>query len=170
MPLNAHDVSVALFARGLTNLKSLLMKGEAHASTNGVNPTELLQGQLAHDMYNLAVQVHWAADGAKLAVARVVGVTMLPSTDVEKTFAELYERIDDTTAYLAAVKPEDLETGLARTIELTYRGGSKVFRGDQFLLEFAVPNFFFHMTTAYGILRQKGVALTKSDFTGIVLS
>jgi len=164
--MKAFDVSVAVFARGLTNLKALLVKAEAHASASGTDPGSLLNAQLADDMYNLAVQVHWAGEGAKLAVAHLLGITSTPLAEEAKSFAELYERIDATIAYLGTVDPEALEAGLDRTIELRHRGGSKMFRGDRFITEFAIPNFFFHLTTAYGILRHEGVPLQKGDFMG----
>jgi hypothetical protein len=165
--MKAFDVSVGVLVRGLTNLKGLLAKGEAHASSRGIDPGSLLRARLAEDMYDLGVQVHWASEGAKLAVNRLVDVASTPPPAAEVTsFAELHERIDATIAYLGGVDPEALEAGLQRTIELPHRGGSKVFRGDRFLLEFAIPGFFFHLTTAYGILRHEGVPLQKGDFMG----
>jgi hypothetical protein len=167
LALTAHDVSVAVFVRGLANLKSVLTKGEAHASAHGMDPLELLQAQLAHDMYSLAIRVQWAADGARLSAGHLIGATPSPAADEAKTFAQLYARIDATIEYLGTLRAEDLEAGLTRKIELNHRGKSTAFAGAQFLLEFAIPNFFFHITTAYGILRQKGVQVTKGDFTGV---
>ncbi len=164
--MKAFDVSVAVFERGLTNLKALLMKAEAHASATGTDPGSLLNAQLADDMYNLAVQVHWAGEGAKLAVARLLDVESTPLAEEAKSFAELYERVDATIASLGMADPGALEAGLDRTIELRHRGGSKTFRGDRFLTEFAIPSFFFHLTIAYGILRHEGVPLQKGDFMG----
>jgi hypothetical protein len=166
MPLDAHDLSVALFVRGLNNLKTLLSKAEAHAAVSGTDPLELIDAQLAPDMFKLGVQVHWAAEGAKLAVARLLGVPAAPATGEARSFAELFQRIDTTVAHLRALAPEDLEAGLARTIEIEHRGGSMKFSGGQFLTEFAIPSFYFHLTTAYGILRFKGVEITKGDFLG----
>jgi hypothetical protein len=166
MPLTAHDLSVAAFVRGLNNLKSLLMKGEAYASASGIDAAELLKAQLAGDMYNLAVQVHWAAEGAKLAAARLAGIETTPLAEAAKTFEGLYERIDAAVAHLGSFKATDLEAGLGRTIEMRHRDRSMTFTGGQFLAEFAIPSFFFHVTTAYGILRHKGVPITKGDFLG----
>jgi hypothetical protein len=131
-----------------------------------MDPGALLRAKLADDMYDLAVQVHWSSEGAKLAVDRLLGVTSTPLAEEGKSFAELHERVDRTIAYLQAIDPEALETGLERTIELPHRGGSKAFRGDRFLTEFAIPSFFFHFTAAYGILRHEGVPLQKGDFMG----
>jgi hypothetical protein len=164
--MKAVDLSAAIFVRGLTNLRALLTKAEAHASATGTDPGSLLTAQLADGMYDLAVQAHWACEGAKLAVDRLLGVGATPLAAEAKTFAALHQQIDATIAYLGAVDPEALEAGLERTIELPHRGGSKTFRGDRFLTEFALPNFFFHFTTAYGILRHRGVPLQKGDFLG----
>jgi hypothetical protein len=164
--MRAFDVSVGLFVRGLNNLKVLLTKGEAHASSHGRDPGSLLTARLADDMYDLAVQAHWAGEGAKVAVQRLLGVTATPAAEGAKSFAELHERIDATIAYLGTVDPQALEAGLDRTIELLHRGGSMAFRGDRFLTEFAIPNFFFHLTAVYAILRHAGVPLQKGDFMG----
>ena len=166
MPLDAYDASVAVFVRGLRNLKTSLKKGEDHAAARATDPVDLLRARLAEGMYDLATQTHWAAEGAKLALARLVDIAATPLAVEPKTFAELYERIDATVASLEANHREDLETGLSRTIEIKHRGGSVSFTGSEFLTQFAIPNFFFHTTTAYGILRHHGVAVTKADFTG----
>ena len=164
--IKAFDCSVGIFVRGLTQLKGMLAKGEAHASSHGIEPDSLLTARLADDMYPLAAQAHWATEGAKLIVHRLLGVAPAPLAEEAKSFVELYERIDAAIAYLGAVDPEALEAGLERTIMLPYRGEPKSFRGDQFVTEFAIPNFFFHFTTAYGILRHHGVPLQKGDFMG----
>ena len=165
-PMKAIQVSVGVFVRGLTGLKTILAKGEAHASSRGIDPAALLSARLADDMNDLTVQVHWASEGAKLAVQRILGIASTPPAPNAKTFAELHERIDGAIAYLGAVDPEALEAGLERTIELPYRSGPKAFRGDGFLTEFGIPSFFFHLTTAYCILRREGVPLEKGDFMG----
>ena len=164
--LKTFDFSVGIFVHGLTNLKVLLTKAEAHASSLALEPSALLTAKLAGDMYDLAAQTHWAAEGAKLAVNRLLGVAAMPLAGDAKSFAELHERIDAAIVALNAADSELLEAGLARSIALPYRGGSKEFRGDVFLAEFAIPSFFFHLTTAYGILRHSGVPLQKGDFLG----
>ena len=164
--LSVYDLSAGLFARGLGNLKRTLTKGEAHAAASGMVPAELLDAQLATDMNSLAVQVHWATEGAKLAIARLVGAAPTASSNDATSFADLQRRIDTTIAYLSTLASLDLEAGLERVIEISHRGGSKKLTGGQFLLEFAIPSFYFHVTTAYAILRHKGVELTKGDFLG----
>ncbi len=155
--LRAFDVSVAVFVRGLTNLKTLLTKGEAHGTK--------VTASLVEGMQDLAAQVHWASEGSKLALDRVLGISRAPAASAT-TFADLHTRIDSVIACLEAIDPAALEVGLDRAIELPWRGGMKSFRGDRFLTEFALPNFFFHLTVAYAILRHEGVRLEKSDFMG----
>ena len=157
---------MAVFVRGLNNLKAVLRKGEAFAIERGIAPSVLLDAHLAADMFSLAVQAHWAAEGAKLAIARLLGTTAAPLPDDARSFAAIHERLDAAIASLDAVDAEALEAGLARTIEIPHRGGVLSYRGDLFLTQFALPSFFFHVATAYGILRHAGVPLQKGDFMG----
>lgn len=163
MPIAAYDMSIAVFVRGLTNLKTVLHKGEQHAASHQLPPAALLEARLASDMYNLSSQVHWATEGAKLAVARLVGAAPALSPDDAKTFAELQARIDAAVTQLQTTSADALEAGLGRAIAIEHRAGALHFTGEQFLREFALPNFFFHQTCAYAILRNQGVALTKGD-------
>jgi uncharacterized protein len=166
--MSARDASVGVFVRGLTSLKVLLTKAEAHAAATGIAPAGLLAAELAPGMYGLAVQVHWAAEGARMAVDRLIGAAPAPPAAGEgaKTFAEVQAHVDATLAYLGTVDAAALEAGLGRTIELAHRGSSTRYTGTQFLQQFGVPSFYFHLTTAYGILRHEGVPLTKGDFLG----
>jgi hypothetical protein len=156
--LQAFDVSAGVLVRGLTNLKTLLTKGEAHGTK--------VTASLAEGMQDLAAQVHWASEGSKLALDRVLGVSQAPAASSATTFADLHASIDGAIAYLEAIDRAALEAGLDRTIELPMRGHTKSYRGDRFLIEFAIPNFFFHLTLAYAILRKEGVPLEKGDFMG----
>lgn len=179
--LNAYDQSVGLFVRGLTNLKSPLAKAEEHAAASGSNEAALLNARLGADqhgphvatyaptdlhMYTLADHVHWAAEGARLAISRLVGVRAVPAANDAKSFAALHQRIDATIAHLREVTPADLESGLDRAIEIQHPRGSVRASGGRFLLAFAIPHFFYHVTTAYGIFRNQGVELTMGDFLG----
>jgi hypothetical protein len=164
--LQAFDASAGVFVRGLTNLKTLLMKGEAHGTK--------LTASLAEGMQDLAAQVHWASEGSKLALERVLAVSSAPAPAPAAApapapatnFADLQVSIDGAISYLEAIDPAALEAGLDRTIDLPMRGGTKSYRGDRFLLDFALPSFFFHLTLAYAILRKEGVPLEKGDFMG----
>ena len=181
MSLNAYDLSAGVFVRGLTNLKTQLRKAEDHAAASGSGEAALLEAQLAAEgrvrgvasdaptdlhMYTLAAQVHWAAEGAKLAIAQLLGATPVPAANDAKSFADLHHRLDATIAYLRAIAPSDLEAGLDRTIVIDHRRGSMQSSGSQFLIAFAIPHFFYHVTAAYGILRNQGVKLTMGDFLG----
>jgi len=157
--VQAFDVSAGVFVRGLTQLKALLFKGEAHGTP--------ITACLVDGMQDLGAQVHWASEGSRLALDRVLGVSQAPAPTASATsFADLHASIDRTIAYLQSLDPAALEASLERTVEMPSRGGTKSYRGEQFLLEFALPNFFFHMTLAYAILRREGVALEKGDFMG----
>jgi len=177
MSLSAYDLSAGVFVRGLTNLKTQLKKAEEHAAASGSSETTLLDAQLATDrrandvatdlqMYTLAAQVHWAAEGARLAIARLLGDPSAPTANDAKSFADLYQRLNATIADLRAIAPNDLEAGLDRTIVIEHPRGSIRSSGRQFLLAFAIPHFFYHVTTTYSILRNHGVQLTMGDFLG----
>ncbi|MHA7628990.1 DUF1993 family protein [Corallococcus sp. M7] len=181
MSLNAYEPSAGLFVRGLTNLKTQLTKAEAHAAASGIGEAALLDARLAAEglmrgvasdvpadlhMYTLAAQVHWAAEGARLAMAQLLGAPREPAANDAKSFADLYQRLDATIAYLREISPSDLEAGLEREIVIEHRRGSMHSSGRQFLIAFAIPHFFYHVTTAYGILRNQGVRLTMGDFLG----
>ncbi|MFY2559976.1 DUF1993 family protein [Corallococcus terminator] len=181
MSLNAYDLSAGMFVRGLTTLKAQLAKAEAHAAANGSGEATLLDAQLAGEgrmrgvelaapadlhMYTLAAQVHWAAEGARLAIAQLLGVPRVPAANDAKSFAELHQRLDATISYLREIAPGDLEAGLEREIVIEHRRGSMRSSGHQFLIAFAIPHFYYHVTTAYGILRNQGVRLTMGDFLG----
>ncbi|RYZ05600.1 MAG: DUF1993 domain-containing protein [Myxococcales bacterium] len=158
--MQAFDVSAGVFVRGLSNLKTLLTKGEAHGTK--------VTASLVEGMQDLATQVHWVSEGSKAALDRVIAGSLAPAAPPSgaMTFADLHASIDGAISYLEAIDPAALEAGFERAIELPVRGGTKSYRGDRFLLEFALPNFFFHLTLVYAILRKEGVPLEKGDFMG----
>ncbi len=182
MSLNSYDVSAGLFIRGLTNLKMQLTKAQEHAISSGKDEATLLEAQLATfghtpsvslsyaptdlHMYTLAAQVHWAAEGAKLAISNLLGAQLTPATNIAKSFADLHQHIDTAIAYFQDIAPSDLESGLDRTITIKHPRGSTSSSGRQFLIALAIPHFFYHVTAAYGILRNQGVQLTMGDFLG----
>ena len=179
--LNAYDLSAGVFVRGLTNLKAQLTKAEAHAAATGTDEVTLLEARLARDgqvgdvandarydlhTYTLAAQVHWAAEGARLAIAQLLGARPVPSPADAKRFSELHQRIDAAVAYLRGIAVADLEASFDRPIVLEHRRGAVSSSGGQFLLGYAIPHFFYHVSAAYGILRSQGVRLTMSDYLG----
>ena len=177
MSLSPHELSVGLFVRGLTNLKAELVKAQQHATTNGIPEAALLGASLARKgttapapadvhAYSLAGQVHWAAEGARLALAHLTGAPRAPATNVATSFAELHEGLDSAIAYLERISPADLAASLDRIITIERRQGSMRSSGRRFLVAYAIPHFFYHVSSAYGILRNQDVPLTMGDFLG----
>ena len=166
MALSMYDVSVPVFIRALTNLSAILEKGAAHAKAQGMDAAELIQTRLIADMDPLPAQIQCASDAAKGCAARLAGLETPSFPDTEATFPELQERIAKTIGYLKTIRPEQFEGSETRTVELKLRHGPITFDGKNYLLGFALPNFYFHVTTAYDILRHKGVQIGKMDFLG----
>ena len=164
MAISLYDASIPGFARMLKNLAALLDKGEAHAAETGADPATYVQARLAPDMGNLARQIQFASDAAKSGAARLAGQTPPSFPDTETTFAELKERVAKTIAFVESVKREDVDGQEARTIELKFPGRTLTFTGQDFLLGFCMPNFLFHVTTTYALLRHVGVPLQKMDY------
>ena len=169
MSLSMYQASVPVFVRGLKVLKALLEKGAAHAAAAGTDPAALVQARLAPDMLDLAGQIQRASDTSKLSVQRLSGVAAPAMPDTETTLDQLIARVDATLAYLDGVAAEALVGAETRTVELPAGGGAVMtFNGADFLLGFGIPNFYFHVTTAYDILRSQGVAVGKRDFLGSI--
>ena len=166
MTLSMYQASVPVFVRTLTNLKAILEKAAAHAQARKIEESVLLNARLYPDMFPLTRQVQIASDFARGTSARLSGVEPPPFEDNEKTFAELADRIDRTLAYVRTLKSSDIEGSEARSITRPVRGVPHTFAGIDFLLKYAMPNFYFHTTTAYAILRHSGVELGKGDFIG----
>lgn len=166
MTLSVYQASVPVFIRGLTVLASLLEKGLAHAEAAGTDPADLVNARLAPDMYPLSGQIQRASDAAKFAVQRLSQGQAPKFPDEETTFAQLQQRIQDTIAYLQSVTPEQFDGAEDRQIVINFGDFKPEFKGDTYLLSFALPNFYFHVTTAYAILRNAGVKIGKLDFLG----
>ena len=166
MPLSMFDASVPVLTRGLTILSTLLEKGEKHAAENGTDEAALVGARLAPDMLPLAGQVQRASDTAKFAAARLTGTEAPSLPDDETTIDQLRQRCAKTIAYLERVERSGFEDSEQRLV--TFGGGANKWTlpGDRYLLTFALPNFFFHVTTAYDILRHRGVPVGKRDFLG----
>jgi len=168
MPLSMHRASAPVFVRALKVLATLLEKGEAHAKAQGLDPNDLVTARLTDDMLPLSGQIQRASDASKGAVARLTGVDAPAMPDEETTFAQLQKRVADTLAYIQSVDPKAFEGSEDRTVELKLPGGTLTFTGEDYLLTFALPNFFFHVVTAYDVLRHKGVQIGKLDYMGPV--
>ncbi|MEB0076231.1 DUF1993 domain-containing protein [Pseudomonas sp. CCI3.2] len=166
MSLSYYQLSVPVFLRSLNNLSKWLDKAVEHATDNGTTIDELLQARLAPDMYTLTGQIQAASDASKLCTARLAGVTPPSYSDTETTLEQLRERIANTQAFIRSVTPEQYEANAGKTVTLKTPSQEMIFSQQDYLLNFAVPNFYFHLTTAYDILRHNGVAIGKLDFLG----
>jgi hypothetical protein len=151
----------------LKNLRRWLEAGVAHAEAKKFEPEVLLSARLAPDMFTLAQQVQSASDGVKFLAARLSGTQAPKHPDTEKTFAELFARIDSVLGYVEGFKPEQFEGWQDRTITMAFLPGKGAKAAD-WLHEFSLPNTYFHLSTAYAILRHNGVSVGKLDFIGPV--
>jgi hypothetical protein len=167
MKISMHAMSVDVFTRALGSLSAFLEKGQAHAVQRKFEPAVLLGARLAPDMHPLTRQVQLASDISKNSVARLAAQEPPRFPDTEASFEELHARIARTLDYLKGVPSSALEGAETRDIRLPTRGDRILeFKGLEFLQHWAIPNVFFHVTTAYAILRHNGVELGKSDFLG----
>jgi uncharacterized protein len=164
MPLSMYQASVPVFLQLLGSHSKILQKAAAHAEARKIDPNALLSARLYPDMFPLTRQVQTAADHAKGAVARLAGADVPSFPDTEASFAELEARLQKTSDFIKTFKPEQIDGSEEREIVLHMRAQSRTFTGQTYLLHFALPNFYFHMTTAYAILRHNGVEIGKRDF------
>jgi hypothetical protein len=163
-----YDIAVPVFDATLKNLSALLDKGAAQAAARNFDPSALLQARLSPDMFPLTRQVQIAADAAKFGVARLTGVEAPRFEDDETTFEALKARIEKTRAFIASVPREKFEGAETRRVEVPTRAQTYAFDGQSFLLHWALPNFYFHVVTAYDLLRHNGVDVGKRDYLGQV--
>jgi hypothetical protein len=166
MSISMYDVSIPIFTLSLNNLAAILDKAATHAEAKKVDSKALPAARLIVDMLPLSAQVQFACDNAKGAAARLAGVEIPKHEDMESTIPELKARVAKTLEYIKSIKPEQLQGAEARDIELKFPTGALKFTGLNYLTNFALPNFFFHMTMAYALLRKNGVELGKRDFLG----
>ena len=145
MTLSMYQASVPVFSRALGILSTLLDKAAAHAEAKKIDPTVFINARLTADMYPLGRQVQAASDAAKSGVARLAGIDPPSFPDTETTFPELQDRIAKTVAFLKSVDAADIDGSEARTITLKMRAGDLNLSGQNYLLAFALPNFFFHV-------------------------
>jgi uncharacterized protein len=166
MTISMYTASVPVFVRALRNLRAVLQKGEAHAAEKNFAPDVLLQTRLIADMLPLVRQVQIATDMAKNGACRLAGMEPPKFEDDESTFAQLYTRIDRAIEVLDGLGAAQIDGSEARAITLQMRTGEMKFEGQAYLLDFVLPNLFFHCTTSYVILREAGVQIGKMDFIG----
>lgn len=166
MASTLYDISIPVFLRRFGALNGFLEKGVAHAAATGVPESVLLEGRLFEDMHPLPYQIQRASDAAKLTAVRLGQIENVPMEDTETSFAQLQDRIARTVAFLEAVPADAINGREDADIVITTPSRSFEMKGRDFLLHFAMPNFYFHVTTAYAILRHKGVPLGKMDYFG----
>ncbi|MGA0603363.1 DUF1993 domain-containing protein [Caulobacter sp. KR2-114] len=164
MSVSLYDVSIPTYRRTLQNLASFLDKAEAHAKASGVDLSTYTEARLVADMHPFVRQIQMASDAAKGGAARLAGVEAPKMEDVETSFPQLRERIAKTIAFLDTVSKAAVDARSGATIELPIPGNTMIFSAPDFLMQFSLPNFFFHVTTAYALLRAAGVPLGKMDF------
>jgi hypothetical protein len=162
--MTPHD-AIRLFAKTLENLGKWMDKAEEHAKDRGFEVDVLAHSRLAPDQYDFIKQVQATCDQAKFAAAYLTGAKAPSHPDTEQTFSDLRQRIQKCTSYLATVKEKDLAGADERKVSPPWMGG-RWLRGSDFVAELAIPNFFFHATMAYAILRHNGVKLGKMDYIG----
>ena len=168
MPLSMHYMTVTVFVRALSNLKNVLEKAKEHALSHKIEEAVFLNARLYPDMLPLSRQVQIATDIARGAAARLAGLEPPPYEDKEQTFDDLSARVTRTIEYMKALDPGQFERAETRELTRPVRGEPHKFTGINYLMQFALPNVFFHTATAYGILRHNGVALGKADFLGVL--
>jgi uncharacterized protein len=162
--LSMYQASVPAFQKHLHALDGILDKAAAHAAAKKIDPAVLLASRLYPDMFDLTRQIQAATDFAKAAPARLANVVVPSFPDTEKTIPELKERIAKTLAFLETIKPDQMTGSEAKDYTIKVGPNDMTFKGLDYLLHFALPNFYFHCTTAYAILRHNGVELGKRDF------
>lgn len=164
MPITMHSASAPVFVRLLGNLSKWIDKAEAHAQAKKFDPNVYLAARLAPDMLHFTRQVQIACDGPKFCMARLAGIDAPKHEDNEASLADLKARIAKTIAFIQSVPEAQIVGSEDRDINVPRRDGVLVMKGEDYLKHYAMPNFYFHVTTAYALLRHNGVELGKADF------
>jgi len=166
MSISMYDICVPALTRGLTSMSALLDKAAAYAETKKFDSIVLVQSRLFPDMHPLSGQVQIACDTAKGAAGRLAQVEIPKHADTETTLAELKTRIAKTMEFLTSITAAQLQSSESREVELKFPNGAMKFTGESYLRDFALPNFYFHLSMVYALLRNNGVEVGKRDFLG----
>ncbi len=166
MTISMYQALVPPVVRSLNNLREILQKAAAHAEARKIDPAVLVNARLYPDMFPLVRQIQIATDVAKGGASRLAGLEAPKYEDNETSIPELVARIDKTISLLASFKPEQIDGSEQKTIILPMRDRTLTYLGLPYLLDFVLPNVYFHVTTAYAILRHNGVEIGKKDFLG----
>ena len=166
MSITMQSASVPIFTRMLGNLGTWLDKAEAHAQAKKFDPAVYLGARLAPDMLPFTTQIQIACDGAKFGVSRLAGVDAPKFDDTESSIAELRDRVHATIEFIRSVPASKLDGTETKEVTIPRRDGPMTMKGEAYLKHYVLPNFFFHITTAYALLRHNGVDLGKKDYLG----
>ena len=166
MAISMYQASVPQLKKMLVNLTNILTKAEEHAAAKGIDGKVLVEARLFPDMFPLAKQVQIACDQVKFGLARLASVEAPKFDDTESTLAQLKDRIAKTIAFMDSINPEQIDGTETKEIKFSIKEWSFEFVGEQYVLTWIIPNFYFHITTAYNILRHNGVELGKTDYLG----
>jgi len=166
MTISMYQASAPVFTRMLTQLKVILDKTATQAAAKKIDDSVYLTARLYPDMLPMGRQIHIACDFAKGCCARLAGLEVPKYEDNEMSFADFQARIDKTIAFVASIAPAQIDGQEDRDINITVAGNPVTFKGQAYLLHMALPNFYFHLTTAYAILRHNGIEIGKGDFLG----
>ena len=167
MSLSMYQASIPVFILMLENLSKILDKANVHAETKKIDSTIFVNGRLAPDMFPLSRQVQIATDIVKGCAARLAGIEVPRYEDNEISFSDLQNRIIKTRVFIEGFSASQIDGSEARAITLKFGSKELSFLGQAYLLNFVLPNFFFHLTTVYAILRHSGVEVGKTDYTGV---
>jgi hypothetical protein len=168
MSISIYDMSIPALSRGLTNLSAMLDKAAAHAAAKKYDSAVLAQLRLFPDMHPLTRQVQIACDTAKGAAGRLAGVDVPKHEDTETTLDELKQRIAKTLDFLKTVSADQVNSAETRTIEIKFPNGAWKFTALAYLSDFVLPNFYFHESMVYALLRKSGIEIGKTDFLGAI--
>ena len=168
MSIAVYDISIPVLSRALGNLSAILDKAAAHAAAKKLDSTVLAQLRLVPDMHPLSRQVQIACDTAKGAAARLAGVDIPKHEDTETTLDDLMKRVAKTVDFLATVSSDQVNGAASRTIEIKFPNGAWKFTALAYVTDFVLPNFYFHESMVYALLRSNGVEIGKTDFLGAI--
>ncbi|HEX4241723.1 MAG TPA: DUF1993 domain-containing protein [Steroidobacteraceae bacterium] len=168
MSISLYQVSIPALTRGLTNLAALLDKAAAHSAAKKLDPAVLAQSRLFPDMFPLARQIQITCDTAKGAAGRLAGVDIPKHEDSEANLEQLKARVAKTLDFVKSVSAAQLKDAETRSIELKFPSSTLKFTGLSYVTDFVLPNFYFHISIAYGLLRQAGVEIGKNDYLGAI--
>ncbi|RUR05031.1 DUF1993 family protein [Legionella sp. km772] len=166
MSISMYKATVPVFISMLTNLSTILKKADHYAESKKIDPSALINARLAPDMFPFARQIQIATDAAKGCAARLANLEIPSFPDTETTFSQLDERLTKTINFLKTVNASQIDGSEERSITLKVAGQELQFKGQEFTLHFALPNFYFHISMAYAILRHNGLDIGKKDYLG----